>query len=122
MLRNFALTVAPSKDPKIKTKKDIDQIVLWMKLKAPEMVVYHQVYEISRNGYLHLHAHILLSKNTYRKRISNYPGWSIRIKELNTFEDSVRWYDYLNKIVDHPIKQEMILFEHQCQNEYMFTQ
>lgn len=121
MLTSFALTVAPALNPRQQYKEDIDAIVARIKLKVPSMVVTDGVYELSSNGYLHYHANILMPKNTYLKRITNYPGWSVRIKLIETLADDVEWHLYLRKYVKNNIIQSQVFFEHECQNKYMFS-
>lgn len=116
----MALTIMPTKDPSNKYKKDIDEVILWMKLRCDSLVVYLTGYEISSNGYLHMHALVYIDSNFYRKKICRKFGWSIDMKHLLTKTDVESWVDYIQKKDSCDFKRDVILMDHYLWHNYAF--
>lgn len=116
-----ALTISPSLAPLKQTKVNIDRVISWMKFKCPKLIIEVPTYELkSKTKHLHFHCLAYLPFRFYRRLITNYPGWSIRLKPLTDQYHVERWVSYLLKVVDHPIRQQQVFFEHDCLNQYMF--
>lgn len=93
----YALTISPSYRPLYCTTEDLSDIVDRIKCKALLFDVHLTSYERTKNGYLHLHALITMCKNQYLKLITRHPGYSVRIKRINSQWDQFRWEYYLCK-------------------------
>lgn len=123
MLYPYALTIAPASAPALCTKQHLDTIIVKLHKRCKKLLLELPTYELSKeHKYLHFHSLLYLPKNTYLKKLIKHPGYSLKIKPLNTPADTERWVSYLCKTIDHPIKQDQIFQEsYYLQNQYQFN-
>lgn len=114
----YALTISPAKRPQSVVKFHLDWVLQEL-LEKHDMVLKSKVYEISKNGYLHMHAEVLASSSIYRKSVK-YPGYSVVLKKLKGTKNVARWRRYMTKNVRNSYEQERILDEHYFKHNYAF--
>lgn len=108
----YAITVAPRKTPKDITIRDLDDVFYKMFIsKLTRFIVYECEYELSKRGYLHMHATVEMQESVrYSDLIRPYRNaFSIHFKRLRTERDLKRWTHYITKCKNKRYNRDIVM-------------
>ncbi len=114
----YLLTIAKHQVLDYVHKSDLDQIMVFLKLKHDSLHVIESSYEISSlYKQLHFHAIVRLSHKIYYKKNNSLKGFRIQWKPIYNWKGAFR---YVYKDSSNQYEQEQILVSNYLNHHYAF--